>query len=224
MRWGKMLSWALVCAATAVLGWLLIVAWKNTHPAPEADNPAALAYLRTHPAWLFPADACPADVMPPVEQKLSYDREGCAADLGRCINQCHNKDGNACYGLALTLQQRKSDPNADQQAEAVFLQACKNGISSGCTNRAAGMQHAEGDRHLVCANRTYRATCDRHDPWGCTMLGAAIYFGEGLKRDLPAAKRELKKGCNRGADTPSCETAEDLLHRIEEEEASAAAQ
>lgn len=217
------MSWALVCAATVVLGWLLIVAWKDTHPAPEADNPAALAYLRTHPTWLFPADACPADVMPPVEQRLNYDREGCAADLGRCINQCHNADANACYGLALTLQQRKTDPDANQQAEAVFLQACKNGIASGCTNRAAGMQYTEGDRQLACANRTYRATCDRQDPWGCTMLGAALYHGEGLKRDLPAAKRALKKGCDGDDDDPSCQAAKDLLSRIADEEAASAA-
>ena len=218
MQWRSKLSWGLAFAAAVALGILLLFAWRNAHPAPEGDNQAALSYLHTRPAWLFPADACPADVMYPYEQKVAYSELKCGEDIGRCINLCRNADANACYGLAIALQKRKEE----QEAEALFLQACKNGISSGCTNRAAGMQHFEGDRRLACANRTYRATCDRHDPWGCTMLGAALYHGEGLKRDLPAAKRALKKGCDGDDDDPSCQAAKDLLGRIADEEAASA--
>src|SRR6185295_3974088 len=68
------------------------------------ENRAAVEMLRAHPPWLFPADACPADVMPAAETKLYYYPETCRADLTACAANCQANDANACFALALAVQ------------------------------------------------------------------------------------------------------------------------
>jgi len=85
------------------------VAAKHTLGAESVpQDSAALNQLRERPTWLFPADACPADVMPIMERELHYDAPGCKADLAACAANCRAHDANACYALALVIQELKA--------------------------------------------------------------------------------------------------------------------
>jgi TPR repeat protein len=172
-----------------------------------------LAALKRQPAWLFPAGECPSDVASPQEMPVKYTGERCAPDARACLDECHRGDGNACYALALFVQQLHSDEVGE---EALFLRACRLGIVSGCTNRAAYIVRVEpaSDARLRCAARTFEMTCDREDPWGCTMLGELLSQGKGLPRNLDRALRVLRKGCTFGDSDPACQQAKLLEQQI----------
>jgi TPR repeat protein len=167
-------------------------------------------------AWLFPASACPADVLSPVTQKVRYLGDGCRARVAACLESCRGGDAADCYALALAVQDSERAP---ETAEALFLRACKLGIPSGCTNRAAGLDAGiltEGVADLeVCISRSFERSCERGDAWGCTMLGLHLYTGEGIARDWPRALRVLPGGCADGEDDPACSAARGLMTKIE---------
>lgn len=193
------------------------VAQDNELPAPELTpkTVAALDELRRHPKWLFTSDACPADVMPDSPERLYYFPAICQADLQACVARCKEGDANDCYTAALSLQALKSD---DPIAEALFLRACRLGIDSGCTNRAAGMTYPgpPSQEDVDCAVRTFRKTCDRDDSWGCTMYGSHLGRGEGVPRNLDDAARMLRKACAIDAKGLACRYAKGLLKQIED--------
>lgn len=95
---------------------------------------------------------------------------------------------------------------------ALFLRACRLGIASGCTNTAAYIVRVEQPAapRLTCAVRTFELTCNRGDPWGCTMLGELLAEGHGVPRDLQRALRVLPRGCVLGEDDPACLRARQL--------------
>lgn len=185
----------------------------TTAKAPDGSGgatDAALGRLSRRPAWLFPFTQCPADAFPGTEVSLQYQGEACAADLAACIDRCESNDANACYAAALRVQELKAPPD---YAEALFLKACRGGMASGCTNRAAGMlmPASPGAEPWPCVNRTFEAMCGRSDPWACTMWGASLLHGNGVPRDLDRARSILPKGCLLGEDDPACEAARKLL-------------
>ena len=166
----------------------------------------AFRLLSERPAWLFSdfsVSQCPVDVFPGVEQPFTPD--ACTAGVQACVDHCQSKDGNACYALALHVQAQKGRPDV---SEALFFRACSLGIASGCTNRAAGLlTYPTKFDPLPCANRTFEAMCDRDDPWACTMWGASLLHGRGIKRDVARAVQILPKGCRLGADDEACVAA-----------------
>lgn len=168
-------------------------------------------------AWLFPADACPADVIGARDVKPRLRSEGCDIDLGRCVQRCKSDDANACYAAALRVQEIGTD---ERYSEALFLRACKLGVASGCTNRAAGMLNfdAASAQRDTCTARTFELTCDRHDPWGCTMFGRALESGVGVKKDLVRAAAVLPGGCSAGMTDPACQAAIQIMSRIKSEQ------
>jgi TPR repeat protein len=179
----------------------------------EQHRAAALATLRTHPGWLFPAESCPADVMAETEDKVLLFAKECLPDLEGCVARCHRGEGPACYALALALQELKIEAEI---SEALFLHACKRGVRSGCTNRAAGMRGDKGKPGVLsCMVRTFRKTCDQDDAWGCTMLALYLSRGQGVKRDVDEARRVLKKSCIHGDDDPACRSAKELSRQLE---------
>jgi hypothetical protein len=177
---------------------------------------AALTQLRDHPTWLFPAEECPADVMPRSEVTLRYPKGRCKPHLQSCLDDCASHDANACYALALAAQELKTD---NAIAEALFLRACRLGMVSGCTNRAAGMVVLEPDnpRSTPCAVRTYEMTCASDDAWGCTMYGYHLMAGKGVPQDLDQAARVLPKGCRHGPEDAACRKATSFIRWIEGE-------
>jgi TPR repeat protein len=177
----------------------------------------ALEILRARPPWLFPADACPADVMPAAETRLYYYPETCKADLAACAVDCQTNDANACFALALAVQALKRD---DPVSEALFLRACRLGLPTACTNRAAGMAHLapESAAANACAARTFAATCKRNDPWGCTMYGFHLMRGVGVKKDLGMAAHMFRRACRIDAAFEACLKGKPLLKQIEDAE------
>ena len=167
------------------------------------------AELRSEPGWLFPASICPADLSLPPEAPVRYLGDHCKPRLGECLEACKRSDANACYALALALQD-----GVEQSAAvgALFLRACKLGVTSGCTNRAAGLPPTD----LACANRTYEKSCDRKDAWGCAMLGLSLVKGSGMRADPARARSVLEKACaSTVEDDPACRAARSLLQQLE---------
>jgi TPR repeat protein len=104
-------------------------------------------------------------------------------------------------------------------SEALFLRACRLGITSGCTNRAAGMTHLapETAESNACAARTLAQTCRRDDPWGCTMYGYHLMRGAGVQKDPDLAIRMFRRACRINESFAACTKAKLLLKKIEDE-------
>lgn len=189
-------------------------------PAPKLtpETSAALDALRQKPAWLFPADDCPADVMAVVPLEWHYSLADCQADLEACRARCEAGNGNECFAVAQSVQALRTDAII---AEALFLRACRLGIATGCTNRAAGMINFDPSNPVVnaCAARTFRMSCERDDPWGCTMYGYHLMYGLGLPKDLDIATRMLARACTFDESFIACTRAKELLQKIADERA-----
>lgn len=190
---------------------------RAPEPAPEPTS-TGLTITETPvlsdkaiPAWLLPVDACPAEIAPSRLVASHYVEEKCDEDPLGCLSRCEHDSASACYAAALQAQPK---PRSKAFAEALFLRACKLGVASGCTNRAAGMLVLDppSPERDACTTLTFAHTCREHDPWGCTMYGQALFAGRGAERDLPHALLVLRGGCEAGEDDPACEAA----HRLEE--------
>jgi hypothetical protein len=180
----------------------------------QTPTERALAKLATHPPWLFPALACPADVMGPTPQRTRYMAEHCIQDLGLCVDHCEAGQADGCYAAALRLQELQADA---QYSEALFLRGCQLGHRSSCTNRAAGILMLDAPRagRERCAFRSFELTCRDSDPWGCTMVGQLLAEGTGTAPDLDRALSALRQGCTFGEQDPACITAKRLITQIE---------
>lgn len=102
-------------------------------------------------------------------------------------------------------------------SEALFLRACKLGIVSGCTNRAAAMINlkADDEKAVKCAVDTFEKTCEQDDPWGCTMFAYALVAGQGGRpKDLDKALQVLSKSCKYGIGDDACQAANKLAEEI----------
>ena len=170
--------------------------------------------LAGRPSWLFSEDRCPADVFPANEVPVVYGSSACATDLQACVDRCRAAEANACYATALRLDELKG---AEEVVQALYLRACRLGIPSGCTNRAAGLAAMEHGREDLwpCVNRTIEAMCERKDPWACTMWGTNLARGRGTRRDLARAREALLKGCGLGEKDRACLAAQKRLKEIE---------
>jgi hypothetical protein len=178
--------------------------------------------IESKPDWLFSgADVCPGDVIPVNEKKIKYQSEGCSNNPESCLEKCRAEDGNACYGLALFLQEKNGVE--DKNPEPLFLRSCRLGIISGCTNRAAQIFNAANGnaQALKCGADTFEKTCARDDAWGCTMFGTALAFGEGREQSNKEALKFLAKACQHtsSVEGPACKGAREIeagLSKIEE--------
>lgn len=181
-------------------------------PAAQAADPSAVLndLEADRPSWLFPADACPADVMSERDVNVAYLGDRCIGALSMCIARCRREDANACYALALAVQSLKRDA----LSEALFLRACKLGVVSGCTNRAAGMMNQD----QACSIRSFEKTCNLDDPWGCTMFGYYLVRGDGIVKDHQRARAVLSKSCRFGDEDEACRWAKGILKEVDENE------
>lgn len=217
---------ALAAFGLAALSPLAAAAQQNAPPpppppqGPSPQDQAALDRLRARPAWLFPATDCPADVMPGYDRDSGYVAGRCEGDLAGCAARCEAEDGGDCYALALVLESRETETQSDEPVfEALYLRACRLGLATGCTNRAAGLVYrdpvtAESD---ACAARTFAETCSRDDAWGCTMYGFHLMSGRGVAKDLDQATRMFEKACGYDETFVACTKAKRLLKQIEDE-------
>ena len=181
-------------------------------PPPPDDRTAAIAFVKAHAAEEDRTE-CPADVIPAQEVEFQPMQPACEQRLTGCAEQCQARDGSACYALALAFQASERD---EETANVLFHQACALGITSGCTNLAAGMMSAgkpEG-KVALCAVRTFDKACVRNDPWGCVMYARERITGEHLEADAEKARDALAKACRYGEEDPACQAARELKAKL----------
>lgn len=175
--------------------------------------------LKQKPTWLFEDMVCPIEIMPTNAGGPKYMADGCKHEPGQCLKRCQANDASGCYALALLMQEyvELNDP----VPQALFYRSCKLGITSGCTNRAASISEVnpKDAAQQKCATDTFEKTCDRNDPWGCSMFGFALYQGIGRPKNNSEALKVLKKACAISADKSgsACKNANDLVEMISKE-------
>lgn len=180
----------------------------------QEQTQRVLENIQSKPDWLFPADACPLEVMPDFEKDSNYAAENCENEPLRCLEKCKDENGNACYALALFLQDKNG--REQMESEPLFLRSCKLGVVSGCTNRAAAMFNLQADEPdaVKCAADTFEKTCKKDDPWGCTMFGMVLTDGVGRSQNLDEALKALSKSCKYGIEDEACQNAKNLEKEI----------
>lgn len=196
---------------SSVPGMLVVFAVLDSEPDPLNDERAGLdarQRLAAHPPWLPDPQACPAKLLPATPAIRPWDPV--AARGGRLLHAVRGCEAGAvelCYAAAQELIDE--DPRSPA-AESLFVRACQLGSASGCTNAAAGRVPDDD-----CAFETFEASCNRgHDPWGCTMLGAALARGDAKYRDLRQARAVLQRSCVYGPADAACQVAKRLLDSL----------
>ncbi len=181
-----------------------------------ADDEVSLA-LEHSEKWLMPAKECPADVIGAPKEVL-YENGLCSGRIDECLSSCMNGSAKVCYNLALELQATKKK-EYEKYSEALFLQSCKLGGLSGCTNRAAGIEAGVGERlQKTCSIKTYENICKLGDPWSCTMFGLHLVTGDGVKKNFVKAKLVMESSCKYGKDDPACAYAQALFKKMDSTE------
>ena len=147
-----------VCLAACLIGFLL----ASCEQPPQSEAEVALRVLANE-EWMADADTCPADLMPSdmrVEQIADFKCSG--GEVPGCYQRCKRNDVDACYWLALAVQQSEAGSRA---AESLYQRACKLGKPSGCVKRAAAMLHADSSDPdvLTCTARTFGRACELDD-------------------------------------------------------------
>jgi hypothetical protein len=147
------------------------------------------------PFWLQTFDSCPSEVVQDKETKVDYLEDGCEKSPKGCFEKCKNGDGNSCYALALLIQVKTDYRN--ESANPLFFRACKLGIMSGCTNRAAfDVDLAFTDpKKATCIADTFEKSCRFNDSWGCTMFGFLLMKGVGREKNLEESVKYFDKAC-----------------------------
>jgi TPR repeat protein len=197
-----------IFAQTATLG-------KVEPTTPEFES--VYKSLLEKPKWLFTEDICPLEIFPKAVDENFYPFEACAKYADVCLDKCKSNDGAACYSLAVSIQGIKG-PMQDSP-EFLFLRACRLGVMSGCTNRAAGIfaRREADEKSVTCAVNTFEKTCEKNDPWGCTMFGFMLYQGKGRAKDSEKALQVLSKSCKKyGDEDEACQRAKDLIEEIKQ--------
>ncbi|CCE01865.1 sel1 repeat family protein [Bradyrhizobium sp. STM 3809] len=180
----------------------------NSETGPEQRVPALEA---AWPDWLpKPAHQCPADLMPRHRaDALDFSIARCSRAFDGCVGSCRSGAAGDCYGAAIVAQRVANG----QLAQALFLQACTLGVTSGCTNRAAELDTIDDGN--ACAIRTYKMACDRDDPWACSMIGFHLIRGTGVAKDPARARKLLSKSCKYGPEDQACQVGRSLLKEVE---------
>jgi len=196
----------------------------NKERVAESQTQNVINALQQKPEWLFTGEACPGDVMPEFETEIKFLTEGCADNPDECLKKCETGDGNACYSLALLLEEK----HGLQQKETppLYLRSCKLGIVSGCTNYAASKTNFDSmdAPTTACVANSFEKACAKDDAWGCNMYGQLLYLGLGRKQDTNKALETLQKACNvTDAADAACAEARELEQMIRNNENNASA-
>lgn len=159
---------------------------------PEAALVASQVFANT--AWMEEAALCPAAFMRAKKVVSLETNATCVGGrLNECMGKCSAGSANACYWLAHALQEREQQ---DTAVEALFQRACKMGIASACTNRAASEFPGMPEQQAAsCQARTFKATCRQDDAWGCAMYARSLEGGLGVPRHIGLSLDMIMKTC-----------------------------
>jgi hypothetical protein len=193
-----------------------IVGMQNTH-SQEISSETKDISLRVlaKQSWVDETKTCPLDVMRSPQNKISMKRDECKSpNMSTCFKSCDSGSGESCYWLGQALLEVKAPPLA---YETLFQRACKLGITSGCTNRAAGMLN-DAPNNLgtnECTTKTFAKGCTFDDPWACTMYAYQLTQGRGVPKNKALALKALEKSCKFGVNDQACEYGLMLKKKIE---------
>ena len=214
-------------AVVAIIGAMGPAAAEDKPAASGADLFAPLSQkLKDDPALQALWRRCPADLYrrSPASSKASSDIEKaqCQADPSSCHAACfQGRNENACFALALALEEQSEDKAPHHYQELLFARACASGSAAGCTNRAAGIRNGlyQDDPFTTkpkrvrngCLFRSFQAACLAGDAWGCTMYGQSYENGEGVAANSAKAAEFYRKSCKISPDFAACDYAKSQL-------------
>jgi TPR repeat protein len=156
----------------------------------------------TPPTPAAKPSACAADQLGPLDARKMYAR--CDGVEDDCRARCERDDVEACFGLAMILEQRQGADDPDD-AGRLYRKACLLGAPNACTNHAAHLwARSEDPADLACAQRLFEATCEHDDPFGCGMAGRLLLdHAEGPDHaDVSRARAILERSCSQIAGFP----------------------
>lgn len=187
------------------------------------SNQEIVQKIKHNQQWQAQKNKCPAEISPNKAVKFSRKEEKTDLLAARTLNPYYQRcvqdgKGYACYNLALGLQSLKFE----HEAEVVFQEACRLGVASGCTNRAAGMlaERPRNKRVKRCGTASFAKACDWKDPWGCTMYAGQLVAGDGVSKDTTKALAVMKNSCLHGKSDPACQAAQRIKDYIKAEKQS----
>lgn len=191
-----------------------LVAPGITFGQTEKLEPLANA-IAENTEWAADLQICPSKVMGRRKATDHLVANECkSGDLSGCLSKCTAGKPGACYWLAYELQQRSLPPRT---YEVLYQRACKLGVMSGCTNRAAGILQEAGtsEEARSCAATTFEKVCAFDDPWACTMNALHLSRGIGVPQDIKRALKSLEKSCKYGPEDEACIYAGRIRRDIE---------
>lgn len=168
---------------------------------------------------------CPADVFAGhAANSKAEPHVACSEDLGRCLSSCLDQaNGASCFEVARWFQTNGSHSD-NRYAEMAFSLGCSAGHAGSCTNRGAGLQlgaFAEGvgdsAQRSQCMVRTFERTCESGDSWGCTMLGVAYHFGDGVVANTSEARRWYERSCEIAPSFDACGYARGGIEKLDDQ-------
>jgi len=189
-----------IALATAAFAWATHACSQTS--SPEIANTVSLVLSQS--AWTEEAQACPTQVFPRLETLDFLVKNECVSgQFSRCFSKCAAGEAAACYWLGQELQSANANPVA---FEALYQRACKLGVVSGCTNRAAGMlkERPDDKNTETCAANTFDQGCKYDDPWACTMSALHLALGKGVAKNRENALKALQKSCKYGPEDEAC--------------------
>ena len=202
--------------STTRLAYIILLFYVPLAHAQQASSEAARiskqVFAKT--AWAAEAEKCPISLMAKREIPGSRGSNSCTGtQLGSCLEKCESGNARACYWLAYQLQKSGDETQAP---DFLYQRACKLGIFSGCTNRAAGMLVRTRDDPAVqrCTAGTFAKVCPLDDQWACTMYAFQLTRGMGVPQNKPLALEVLKKSCKYGPEDEACRFAKGLEAEI----------
>lgn len=198
-----------------VLALVAIVAFRTQQAGaqqPSVEAATVAKQVLTHTEWVTETGKCPAEIFPKSEASDRTAR--CSSgELNACLSRCEDSDADACYWLGQSMIPESASRSA---AQVLFQRACKLGVVSGCTNRAAGiLKQSQDDPHAQsCAAETFSKGCSLNDPWACTMYALHLSRGLGIKRDPNLALKALDKSCKNGPEDDACKFGRGLQKQV----------
>ncbi|HTA20064.1 MAG TPA: tetratricopeptide repeat protein [Polyangia bacterium] len=125
------------------------------------------------------------------------------------LRACELRDGGGCDGAGQLYAKGRGVVADDRRALALYDKGCDYGSALACAragDAAAANADPSPDKQAALRARvdsTYRrgaelarASCDRGDPQGCSILGDAYRAGKGVPRDVEIARRLYRIGCD----------------------------
>jgi hypothetical protein len=167
----------------------LLAACGRDEPAPVAERAPSVA-------------ACFGDELGPLPVK--WTEIDCEQDGPKCRDACSAGDANACFNLALELQESTGDESSNRQdIMSLFARTCSLGLALGCTNWGAGHLFNDEDPDVRCLYRVFAAACAVEETFGCSMMARILIEWPRTPFDPWIGYSQLVNACNR-YDGPPC--------------------